>query len=117
MHLPSLAAFLPYLSLLVVSVNAIYPLYERSSDHLVKRRLEYAQKNYNSNYIAGRAVQSRDINSLILRMQRREAINAEYYQKQGIIKDLPDNTKRPGCKKGVCTPEEMKLVLAYDDAQ
>ena len=117
MYLLSLAFFLLHLSLLVNSANATHTLYERSEEHQRKQRLAYAQVNYDPSYVAGPAVQARDLDDLIQRMQRREASNAEFYKKQGIIKDLPENSKRPGCKQAVCTPEEMKLVLAYDDAQ
>ena len=97
------------------------------------RRLAHAQQNHDPEYHRGPAFQARgDMDELIRRMQRRESvyqrqdldtlsrrdpINAEFYKKTGVIKDLPGKEPKPKCKSTVCTPEEMKKVIAWDNAQ
>lgn len=104
------------ITLLVSSVTSTYTLYEREAD-LQMRRLSHAHENYDPNYHRGPAFQARDIDELIVRMLRREAINAEFYKKQGIIKDTPQSGEKSKCKTGICTPEEMKGIIAWDKAQ
>ena len=115
MHFSLVNAFLPcviIITLLASSANSFYTLHERREAHLKTRRLAFAHENYDPDYHHGPAHQARDLDELILRMYRREAINRDFYKKTGVIKDQPGATKR--CKGSICTPEEMKKIIAED---
>ena len=116
MHSQSLTSLLPLLallSLLLQPVVSTYTLYERREEQLQSRRLAYAQDNYDPNFALGPAHQARDEDDLLMRLYRREASNAEFYKKQGIIKDTPPNNGKR-CKGSICTKEEMKKIIAED---
>ena len=130
MHIATLFSLSAFL-LFSTSSAQVQQVYERDKSQLQARRLAHAQQNLDPDYHRGPAFQARgDIDELMRRMQRREAIyereeldtlsrrepiNAEFYKKTGVIKELPGT--KPKCKSTVCTPEEMKKVIAWDKAK